>query len=106
MGKLYKDYHLIGDRLYKFNVKEERHLLKNFGGVPAIDAGLWEKYKGKLSGITIKTNHARTFKVDTVTFDNNKIEINYGFGPQYVLPLNKWKITSKQAPLKLSPFPY
>lgn len=90
---VFKDYQLIGRRLYKFGLKEKSHLMWKYGGTPAIDATVWENHKGDIEEITFKTDKGRTFKIDRQTFDQNKEEINFGFGRQFAVPKEFWFIS-------------
>jgi len=94
---LYKDYQLVGDTLFKFNVDDNKHLIWKFGGVPCIDASnVWDRYGKLISKIIIRTKKGRLFKIDRKTFDTNKQEIDFGFGKQYYVDKDLWEI--KEAP--------
>lgn len=91
---VFKDYKLADNWLVKTNLIENKHLLWQAGGVPAIDSKVWDGLKKQLNGIKIWTNKNRNFMIDKETFENNKKELNYGtFGKQYFVEKKFWKIT-------------
>lgn len=90
--RIYKDYFLEGEVLLKTKLKESSHLLWSFGGVPALDAQIWQEYKDKIKEIRILTDKKRTFAVSAETFDANKELINLGYGNQYILDKSLWNI--------------
>lgn len=84
------------------SIKESKHLLFSFGGVPALDAVSFDANKDKIAEIKIKTDKGRTFSCSKETFDLYKKEIDYGYGRQYVLPLDKWEVAEKsKEPIKV-----
>lgn len=88
----FRDYQLIDGVLYKFALDEHRHLLHSHGSVPAIDAKLWDEEKRNIRSIYFRTNRNRTFQVDKETFNENKVEIDLGYGRQYYIPKELWTI--------------
>jgi hypothetical protein len=64
----------------------------SLGGVPCIDADLWDGFKEQIKTIEFHTNKKRTFSVDKETFEANKKELNKGFGRQYYINKDNWTI--------------
>lgn len=92
MIKIYKDYYLKdGVILYKENLNEKKHLMWKHGGVPCIDAELWDGYKEQVQDIVFKTK-TRTFKSSKDNFEKNKGEFSGVFGRQYYIPYKNWEI--------------
>jgi hypothetical protein len=90
---IYKDYRLIDGILLKQNVDDSKHLIWKFGGVPCIDSVfVWDKWSAQIRAIQISTKKGRMFRVTAEVFDNNKQEINFGFGKQYFIDKNFWTI--------------
>lgn len=90
--RLFKDYYLHGDVLFKEHLKEKTGLLWSMGGIPAIDAELWTNNKEKIKEIRFKTDKGRTFAVSAEVFDRYKELCNYGYGNQYILDKTLWDI--------------
>lgn len=84
---LFKDYFLMGGVLVKVNMNDSKHLLWSKGGVPCIDANLWDSYKDKITKIYFKTRKGKIFKTTKETFEENKKFIDFGFGGQYYINL-------------------
>lgn len=102
--KIFKDYQLIGSTLYKQTINESKHLLWQIGGVPCLDADLWDFYftkEKRIAKIRIMTNKNRIFKIGAELFDTNKKEINLGFGRQYMVDKFFWTIIEPQQKLFL-----
>ena len=96
MIKLYKDYFLKHDViLFKNNIDEKKHLMWKYGGVPCIDAGLWDKHKGQVEDVVFHTNENRVFKASKDNFEKNRQEFTGAFGRQYYIPYENWEITNK-----------
>lgn len=91
-NNLYKDYYLFGGTLAKRNINDSKHLLWSKGGIPCIDANLWDNYKDKITQIHFRTRKNRTFKTTKDVFDLNKKELNFGFGRQYYIDKDFWNI--------------
>ena len=89
---LYKDYYLFGGTLVKIDIDDSKHLLWSKGGVPCIDAGLWNENKDKITQIYFRTRKNRTFKIKKDVFDVNKKELDFGFGRQYWIEKELWII--------------
>lgn len=88
---IYKDYQLVGDTLFRFDIDDSKHLLWSKGGIPCIDAdNVWDKYKMLIKKIVMRTKKGRLFKIDTEKFDANKQEIDFGFGRQYYVEKSIW----------------
>jgi hypothetical protein len=92
MIKLYKDYFLKHDViLFKNNIDEKKHLMWKYGGVPCIDADLWDKNKGQIEDIVFHTTSGRTFKSSKDNFENKKKEQISSFGRQYYMLYEDWE---------------
>lgn len=102
--KLFKDYNLIGNRLYKFNLDESKHLLHQKGSVPCIEKKLWDTFSHEVREIAFRTNKGKTFRVDKGTFDKHKQEIDLGFGKQYWIERKLWDISDPQEEAKWAHF--
>jgi hypothetical protein len=98
MRYIFKDYRLEEGILSKTNINESKHLLWREGGVPCLDSNLWDTFNSKIQTIVIKTNKGRTFQVSADVFHQNKRNMNLGFGRQYYIPKNLWKITEPTLP--------
>ncbi len=98
MKQIYKDYYINEKKyVYKKDLKENKHLMWKYGGVPCIDAdNVWDRYKDEIEGVEINTDKGRTFLISKEGFENNKQELNCGFGRQYYVEKDKWEITNKQ----------
>jgi len=92
MAYIYKDYQLVLGQLIKNKINERKHLLWQKGGVPCIDADMWDKIKGKVKGIRIMTDRGRLFKCQTFVFERHREEVNFGFDRQYVMSKDYWMI--------------
>lgn len=92
---LTKDYQLIAGVLYKFNVNEKKHLLWKEGGIPLINANLWDFYETIIRSIMIRTNKSRTFTISHDDFEKNMREVQFGkYERQYLVPKEYWTITA------------
>lgn len=71
---------------------KRNHLIWKLGGVPAIDARIWEKYKHAIKYIAC---YAETGKyiIPADIFDEQKIVVNWGYGEQVTAPKTAWTIT-------------
>jgi len=89
---IFKDYNLEWGILSKQNVKERKHLMWRYGGIPMLDANLWDKYAPTIKKIKITTDKGRVFQISKESFEANKQEENYGYGRQYYVSKDKWTI--------------
>lgn len=87
-----KDYFLENGVLIKSNMDDKKHLLWSKGGVPCIDATLWDRYKDQIMKIHFTTRSKRTFDVSKAVFDLNKQVLDFGFGRQYWIEKEFWNI--------------
>ena len=94
LRNIYKDYFLTSTKvLVKQGLKEKKHLMWQFGGVPCIDAdNVWEKWKGEIDMVRFVTDENTIFEINKRDFDSKKKEIDYGFGRQYYVEAEGWKI--------------
>jgi len=90
--QLFKDYHLYGNCLTKIGINERKHLIWKFGGIPAIDAGVWNAHRPRIQEIFIRTDKGRSFAIHADDFDQHKRLINLGYGNQYVVDKELWRI--------------
>ena len=84
---IYKDYQIVKNILYKPRLIEKTHLLHKFGDVPAIDAMLWDS-NPQLIGIVIQTDK-RKFVIKAKDFNEHKKSLDYGYGKQYFVEIDK-----------------
>lgn len=75
----------------KDGVIEKKHLLHSYGDVPAIDKIAYEKLP--VREIVIVTKKGRVFSSRRDNFEQNRIEIDYGYGKQYTMKKEHWNIT-------------
>lgn len=87
-----KDYQLNNGVLFKTGLVEAKHLMWSLGGVPCVDADLWDAFNDRTDRIEFHTNKQRTFSVDKETFEVNKKVLDKGFGRQYYIDKDKWTI--------------
>lgn len=87
---------MVNGHLIKTGLKEKTHLLWSLGGVPALDAEMWNTHSPQVKTIQIHTDK-RLFTVDANTFNLNKESVDYGYGKQYVLPKQYWNIINKSS---------
>ena len=78
--------------LVKQNIKEDKHLFRNAGNVPAINADIWDEFKDQVKGIKITTDRGRLFKCDSKKFEDKREEINYT-ERQYLVGIDDWEVT-------------
>lgn len=97
---IFRDYRLKDGILSKNNIDEAKHLMWKYGGVPMIDAGLWDRYSDRIKKIVITTDKHRTFEISGEEFETGKEAEDYGFGRQYYINKNKWTITSLEEDIK------
>lgn len=83
------------DTLSKYGFKEKNLFWKE-GGVPTIDADMFDTFRGDIRWIFVRTEK-RIFKIYVDIFQSFKKEINYGeWGRQYYVPKEYWKIRDKK----------
>jgi hypothetical protein len=93
---IYKDYHLNNGCLEKKNIKEKKHLMWKFGGVPCIDAdNVWDKWQDKIDKIKIITDKGTIFETTKGNFNQHKQEVDFGFGRQYYIYKENWDDTKR-----------
>lgn len=96
MRNLYWNGKLIGqiraDGSFIKSIKEDKHLLHSKGSVPALQADMWDKHQEELRRIIIRTDKGRTFLSDRQNFNDNKKELDLGWGRQYYIPKESWSI--------------
>ena len=90
--QVWRDYYVENGDLRKDNIDERRHLVQRLGGVPAIDAALWDRlYPREVSGrIVITTASGRVFSIAAGLFDEKKMFLDDGYGRQYWVPRALW----------------
>ena len=91
-----KDYFLEGTTLIKKNLIERKHLLWKDDGIPCIDAILWDKYVHRIKDIEFHTDKGRIFRVKAFVFDRSREKFNLGYGTQYKIAKEYWKIEQKK----------
>ena len=83
----------IDNGIFTKRIKEGPHLLHNRGGVPSIDAKVYNEHRDTIKEFRISTDAGRTFSISCASFEENKEEIDYGWGKQYVVDREYWNIT-------------
>jgi len=87
-----KTFGLLRNGVLEKYIKESPHLLWREGGVPCLDAEMWDKYHPSINTILVYTEKERIFKVDAEKFDECRQELNLGYGRQYYIAKEHWEI--------------
>lgn len=99
MSFIYKDYELANGTLFKKGMKTS-HLLHTppYSNSPAIDAdNVWDKYSKDVERIVFMVEEkqgGKVFSIDKETFELRKQVIDFGFGRQYAMPLEFWRVAN------------
>jgi len=101
MTNLGYDYFLEEKTLKKNRLNPKKHLFFSLGGVPCIDANLWDGHKDKFENIELTTTTAQSWKVSKEVFDENKLVFDVGYGRQYYIHKELWQVIEKQPRLPL-----
>lgn len=89
-------------RIFLKEILEDRHLYLRLGGVPCIDALLWDTMKSKVDFIKITTDKGRTFFANAKDFDSKKVSMNYGeHGKQYTMHRDLWTVLDSKEPVAI-----
>ena len=100
MTNLGDDYFLEEKTLKKNRLNPKKHLFFSLGGVPCIDANLWDGHKDKFESVELTTT-AQSWKVSKEVFDENKLVFDVGYGRQYYIHKELWQVIEKQPRLPL-----
>ena len=93
-GKIFGRYNEKTGILYKDNLKN-KHLLWSKGGVPAIDADMYDGIK-PVKAVWCETDKGKIFYISGENFERYKEEINHPpFGKQYVVDIEHWTTKHK-----------
>ena len=84
----------IKDGVFKKKIIETKHLLWSRGGVPAINAEVWENNKHLIKVIVVEGEYKK-FVIPAETFEENKKEINYR-DRQYYCEKGLWEMYDKK----------
>jgi hypothetical protein len=79
-------------KLTKHLLNESIHLLWKFGGVPCIDAEMWDRHKDRVNEIVITTHKGNVFTISKQKFDAEKKDFDLGYSRQYYAELENWNI--------------
>jgi len=91
--RLFKDYYLNDQGLlFKEGISDKKHLMGRFGGVPCIDADLWDRFKTMVRTIKFTTKRNKSFETTREIFEENKKEFDDGYGRQYYIERDNWII--------------
>jgi hypothetical protein len=88
-------------KLTKHLLDESIHLLWKFGGVPCIDAEMWDRHKDRLNEIVITTHKGNVFTISRDNFEKDKKDFDLGYSRQYYVELESWNV--KRPPEKTFP---
>jgi hypothetical protein len=86
---IFKNYSLENGTLSRKNISDSKHLMWSLGGVPCVNADVWDKWKNRIDHISITTKQGRRFESSRDNFEANKKIIDYG-DRQYYLEPEKW----------------
>jgi hypothetical protein len=104
---IYKDYYFREDGLLYKKGLQRQHLLWKKGGVPCVNANLFDKLyaTGKLKWLGFKTDKQK-FLISAELFNTEKEVINLDKDKQYTCDHFFWNITpvDKPAPKKLNKY--
>lgn len=87
-----KVFGVLDGKIFKKKIDENKHLLWSKGGIPALDKDTYEAYKKRFFQIEIATTSGRIFRISREAFEESKQVVDYGWGEQYIVPLEKWEI--------------
>jgi len=91
-GQKMKSFGKVVNNVFQKYCQEGKHFLHRFGGVSVIDAALWDSVKNRVHTIQIFTDKGREFTVERNEFEAWKLILDYGYGRQYYIPLDKWRV--------------
>jgi hypothetical protein len=96
-------YQVVLRKLCRYGLDESRHLLHQYGSVPCIDAETWEKHRGEIDEIYIRTQRGKVFRANAGVFERMKEEIEFGHGRQYFMPIEYWNVHKPVPPADKPP---
>jgi hypothetical protein len=76
----------------KHLLNESIHLLWKFGGVPCIDAEVWDRHKDRVNEIVITTHKGNIFTISRDNFEAKKKDFDLGYSRQYYVELEGWNV--------------
>ena len=87
---IFKNYSLENGTLSRKNISDSKHLMWSLGGVPCVNADIWDRFKNDISHIEITTKSGRRFESSKDNFEANKKVVDYG-DKQYYLEPENWQ---------------
>lgn len=96
MTYISKRLQLLGDKLFCFNLDDQKELLwkqdgKEYGGVPYIEQDIIDKYKSIIKTIIFRTKQGRYFRINFDDFVKYKKGIIIDYQNYYYVEKDKWE---------------